>query len=226
MIENLPVWIEALFIVCCLFVIVHFYFSNGKPKILLAVFLLWSVFQGILAYTGFYQVTDTVPPRITLNLIPVIAFTIYGCLPKQRKWVLKNRNVECSTFMHTVRIPVEIGLYYLFINQMIPELMTFEGRNFDILAGITAPIVGLLYMKRKISKKVLLIWNVISLFLVLFIFVNAILSAELPFQQFAFDQPNRAVLYFPYILLASTIVPVVIYTHITDIIKLSSKTGA
>ncbi|GAA5221646.1 hypothetical protein GCM10025777_22760 [Membranihabitans marinus] len=103
---------------------------------------------------------------------------------------------------------------------MIPELMTFEGKNFDILAGITAPIIGFLWIKKFIGKKILIIWNVLALVLVLFIFVIGILSSELPIQIFGFEQPNKAVIYFPFILLPATIVPIVIYTHITDIIKL------
>jgi len=224
MVENLPIWIEVLFIICFLFTILQFYYSNGKPNSLMVFLLIWSLAHSILAFVGFYQITDTLPPRFGFVLIPVIALIIYGCLPKQRQWVIKNRNVERSTFLHTVRIPVEIILYYLFLDQMIPELMTFEGRNYDIIAGLTAPVIGVLLMKKKISKKGLILWNVFGLFLILFIFINALLSAELPFQQFAFDQPNRAISYFPFILLASTVVPIVIYTHITDIIKLSSKT--
>jgi len=103
---------------------------------------------------------------------------------------------------------------------LAPELMTFEGRNFDILAGITAPIIGLIYLKNIIGKRLLLVWNFLGLCLVLFIFINGVLSAELPFQQFGFDQPNRAITFFPFILLPSVIVPVVIWTHLTDMIQL------
>lgn len=122
--------------------------------------------------------------------------------------------------MHTVRLPVEIVLFGLFIYQMVPELMTFEGRNYDIIMGITAPIIGILLLKKRISKKALLIWNILGLFLVTFILVNGVLSAELPFQQFAFDQPNRGLNYFPFVLLPATIVPIVVWTHISDILIL------
>lgn len=60
----------------------------------------------------------------------------------------------------------------------------------------------------------------IGLCLVSFILVNGVLSVETPFQQFAFGQPNRALAYFPFILLPAAIVPIVIFTHITDIIKI------
>ena len=78
-------------------------------------------------------------------------------------------------------------------------------------------------MVQKASKKTLLVWNIIGLILVLFILFNGILSSELPFQQFGFEQPNRGINYFPFILLPATIVPIVIWTHLSDIIKLKKE---
>ncbi|WP_233632635.1 hypothetical protein [Parapedobacter sp. ISTM3] len=46
------------------------------------------------------------------------------------------------TMINVVRIPVEVVLCWLFINGAVPEMMTFEGRNFDIIAGITAPLIA------------------------------------------------------------------------------------
>jgi len=223
MIENLPAWIEILFVATCLTTIGLFHYSNGKPKRLTLIILLWSMAHSILAYTGFYQITDSMPPRFGLILIPMIIFVIYGILPKQQKWFLSKRNTNISTFLHSVRLPVEIVLYGLFINKMIPELMTFEGRNYDILMGITAPIIGILWLKNKIGKTSLLIWNYFGLALILFILFNGILSSELPFQQFGFEQPNRGINYFPFVLLPSTIVPIVIWMHLTDIIILRKE---
>ena len=223
MIENLPNWIALTFIVTCLLTIGLFHFSNGKPKRLTLLIIIWSVIQSILAYIGFYQITDTIPPRFGLVLIPTTFLIIYGLLPRQQRWFLKQRETKISTFLHSVRLPVEIVLFGLFTHKMIPELMTYEGRNYDILMGITAPIIGYLFMVQKASKKTLLVWNIIGLILVLFILFNGILSSELPFQQFGFEQPNRGINYFPFVLLPATIVPIVIWTHLSDIIKLKKE---
>ena len=223
MIENLPDWIDLTFIVTCTLTIVLFYFSNGKPKKLTLLIVAWSVMQSVLAYIGFYQITDTIPPRFGLVLIPATFLIIYGLLPKQQRWFIEKRDTKISTYLHAVRLPVEIVLFGLFTHKMIPELMTFEGRNYDIVMGITAPIIGYLFMKQIISKKTLLVWNVVGLILVLFILFNGILSSELPFQQFGFEQPNRGINYFPFVLLPATIVPIVIWTHLSDIIKLRKE---
>ncbi len=223
MIEDLPIWIDLLLLITCLLTIGFFYYSNGKPKRLTIVLILWSVVHSALAYNGFYQNMVAIPPRFGLVLIPSLLFIIYGLLPGQHEWLLKARNTKISTLLHVVRIPVEIVLFALFIYKMIPELMTFEGRNYDIIMGVTAPVIGYLFLKKKIGSKGLLVWNIIGLILILFILLNGILSAEFPFQQFGFEQPNRGILYFPYVLLPALIVPIVIWTHLSDIIILRKK---
>ncbi len=222
MIENLPTWIEIGFIATCILTIGLFHYSNGKPNGMTFLIVVWSIMHSVLAYTGFYQITDTSPPRFALVLLPVTALVIYGLLTKQKRYFQKKK-MRLSTFLHSVRLPVEIILFGLFTHEMIPELMTFEGRNYDIIVGITAPIIGLLYLKSKVSRQLLLLWNIIGLGFIFFILINGILSAELPFQQFGFEQPNRAINYFPFILLPATIVPLVIWTHLSDIINLRQE---
>jgi len=180
-----------------------FHHANGKPTMLTIFIVLWSVLQSTLAYFNFYQITDTLPPRFAIVLIPSTLLIVYGLLPKQSQWMFNNRNLRVSTFSHVVRLPVEIVLFYLFTHKLIPEVMTFEGSNYDIIMGITAPLIAWLFIKNKLRTSLLLMWN-------------------LPFQLISFDQPNRGMTYFPFILIPATIVPIVIWTHITDILKLRS----
>jgi hypothetical protein len=225
MIEGLPDWINWVFLLTMVLTIGLFHFANGQSRKLTLLIVVWSLGQSILAFTGFYTGTNLIPPRFLLVLIPVAVIIIFGLTEKRRIWIAQNKRIERSTFLHTVRVPVEIILFYLFTNKMVPELMTFEGWNFDILAGLTAPIVGLLWLKKNIGRRTLIIWNILALILVLFIFVTGILSSELPIQMFGFEQPNKAINYFPFILLPATIVPTVVYTHLSDIVALRKKTA-
>ena len=102
--------------------------------------------------------------------------------------------------------------------------MTFEGRNFDILSGISAPIMAwLAFRNGKINRPLLLIWNVLALLLLINIVTNAILSVPSPLQKFAFDQPNVGILYFPFIWLPSTVVPIVLFSHLVSFYQLLKK---
>jgi hypothetical protein len=107
----------------------------------------------------------------------------------------------------------------------MPQLMTIEGRNFDILSGLTAPVVYYFaFVKNKLGAKTLLAWNFICLAILVFTVTNAILSAPTPFQQFAFDQPSVAVLYFPFTWLPAIVVPLVYFSHLVCIRRLLKRT--
>jgi hypothetical protein len=78
--------------------------------------------------------------------------------------------------------------------------MTFKGNNFDILSGITAPIVAwLAFRNGKTNNNLLIVWNIFALLLLFNIVIIAAFSLPSPIQKFGLDQPNRAVMYFPYI---------------------------
>lgn len=189
-----------------------------KNKIVIGL-TAWLILQGGIAYTGVYtSQLDALPPRFIFAILPPFIFMGILFFTQKGRTFIDQLPLTKITWLNIVRIPVEMVLYGLFLAKYIPELMTFEGRNFDILAGITAPFVAYFGItKNKMSRSLLLLWNCISLGLLVFIIVNALLSAPTPFQQFAFNQPNIAVLHFPYIWLPSFIVPIVFFGHLVSI---------
>jgi len=97
----------------------------------------------------------------------------------------------------------------------------FRGQEFDILSGLTAPIMAwLAFRGGKTNRPLLIVWHLLAFGLLLNIVINAILSLGTPFQQFAFDQPNRGVLYFPFIWLRAIIVPIVFVSHVVSLWQL------
>ncbi len=125
------------------------------------------------------------------------------------------------TFVHVVRAPVELVLYALFTYGAVPEGMTFEGANFDVLAGLTAPLVWWFGFKRRtLPRSFLIAWNLVCIALLANIVVRAILSAPFPFQQLAFEQPNIAVFHFPFVWLPCCVVPLVLLAHLATLRKL------
>ena len=130
-------------------------------------------------------------------------------------------DLKMLTWLHIVRIPVELVLLWLFQNGQVPELMTFEGRNFDILSGLTAPLIIYFgFIKKSLSNKMIIAWNTLCLVLLFNIVGTAVFSAPFPFQKFAFEQPNIGVFYFPFVWLPGVIVPLVLFAHLSAIRKL------
>lgn len=221
--ENLPAYISILFGFTTILTAWLFYKAacNSKPVIL--IILIWLAIQAFIARSGFYIVTDTLPPRFLLLVLPpLLGIAGLFMTPKGRKFI-DSLDLKSLTILHIIRIPVELVLFLLFTYKTIPELMTFEGRNFDILSGITAPLIFYFgFVRKQLSPQIILIWNVICLGLLVNIVSNAVLSAPFPFQQFAFDQPNIAVLYFPFTWLPSCVVPLVLLSHLAAIRQLSN----
>jgi hypothetical protein len=222
MLETIPAYISAIFIATVLLTLYLFVRSTSNKTIVLIVSIVWLVLQGRIAYSGFYDDTETMPPHFSLAVLPALLGIVLLFVTREGRMFIDKINLRSITLLSVVRIPVELVLYWLYIHKAVPQLMTFEGRNFDIVSGITVPVIYFIcFTNHTISnRRVLLVWNIISLLLLINIVVNAILSLPFSFQQFAFEQPNVAVLYFPFVWLASFIVMVVLFSHLVSISRL------
>ncbi len=219
--QTLPPYIPLMFSLTTLLTVALFYKSANNSKTTVLILFIWLTIQTAIGFSGFYTVTNTIPPRFLILILPPLLLIIGLFSTSKGRQYIYSLDAKMLTILHVIRIPVEIVLYWLFINKTVPQLMTFEGRNFDILSGLTAPIVYYFgYIRKQLSRKVLLIWNFICLGLLFNIVVNAILSVPFPFQKFAFDQPNIAVLYFPFNWLPSLVVPLVLFSHLAIIRQL------
>jgi hypothetical protein len=224
--ENLPTFINIVFGLTTLLTVGLFYKATNHSKTTLVILFIWLAIQTVIGLSGFYIVTDTIPPRFLLLVLPPVLLIIGLFTTSKGRQYVDGLDIKILTILHTIRIPVEVVLYWLFVNKTVPELMTFEGRNFDILSGLTAPIVFYFgFIKDRIDKKQMLLWNFICLGFLMNIVVNAVLSAPSPFQKFAFDQPNIAILYFPFTWLPSCVVPLVLFSHLATIRQLLHDGG-
>ncbi|MGK0364684.1 MAG: hypothetical protein ACI85O_001742 [Saprospiraceae bacterium] len=229
MLPSLPIQDPAIFIFCTIATLLLFYWvlknSSLKPSTrngIMIGLIIWLTVQGLVANSGFYsEGLDALPPRFVLAFGPFFLLMIVLFLTEKGRAFLDSLPLYEMTWLNIIRIPVEIGLFWLAVGGAIPEIMTFAGRNFDILAGISAPFVAYFGIKkRKIGRVGLLIWNVVMLVLLINIIVTAILAAPTPLQQLAFDNPNYGILFFPYNWLPAFIVPVVLLGHFASIRQL------
>lgn len=228
--NHLPVYISLLFIFTTILTIVFFIgavkenHSTKKTVFVLIAIIVWLTVHALLSLNYFYTVTNTIPPRFSLATAPPLLAILILFITKKGRRFIDKLSPQILTQLHVVRIFVELILLWLFLYKLIPKLMTFEGRNFDILAGLSAPLITYFgFVKKSLSNKFMLAWNIAGILLLLNIVVNAILSAPFPFQQFGFEQPNIAVLYFPFIWLPCFIVPTVLFSHLVLIRQLSKK---
>ncbi|MCC7026598.1 MAG: hypothetical protein IT265_06560 [Saprospiraceae bacterium] len=219
--EQIPNYLNIFFGLTTLFTIGIFYWAANQSKFTLIILLSWMILQFIIGTTGFYTITEGIPPRFLLLVLPPFIFIGVLFSTTNGRLFIDGLNLRILTMLHIVRIPVELVLYGLYVYKVVPELMTFEGRNYDIVSGLTAPMIYYLgFVKKQFNTRLLLIWNFICLGLLFNIVVHAVLSAPFPFQQLAFDQPNIAVLHAPFNGLPSCVVPLVLLSHLAAIRQL------
>lgn len=219
--QDLPIYISVLFVLISIGTIYWFYRATGS-KTLLYVFAGWALIQTGLGLSGLYQDTEAMPPRIMLfGIMPTLVFIIASFISGKNKEMVAQTNLQTLTYFHSIRIPVEIVLTLLYSYGVISVYTTFEGTNFDIISGVTAPVVAFLCFRAgTMNKKVLMIWNVLCLLLLLNVVITAIFAFPSPFQSLAFEQPNIAPLYFPFNLLPTVVVPLVLYAHLIALRRL------
>lgn len=214
-------YVSLVFSLTTLLTVWVFYKASNNSATTLIILITWLALQAAVGLSGFYTTTDAIPPRFFLLPIPPLLAILFLFVTKKGKRYVDGLDAKMLTILHTIRIPVELVLFWLFLDGAVPQLMTFEGRNFDIISGVTAPLVFYFgYLIRSLDKRIILLWNFLGLALLINIVGNAVLSAPFPFQRFAFDQPNIAVLYFPYVWLPACVVPLVLLSHLATIRQL------
>jgi hypothetical protein len=219
MIET-PIWLNLVFIMLTFLSIYGLFASFRNYQVLFWV-LIVTVVSGFIGYSGFLYAPDAFPPRIPLIILPAILFLLWLFVSKTGKAALNEMDMAKTTYVHSIRIPVELGILALFNFGFMPESMTFEGHNFDILSGLSAPFVAYFgYTKKYLKRSFIIIWNTVCLGLLIQVVVTGILSAPTILQQIDFDQPNVAVLYFPFIWLPAVIVPIVMIGHLAALRRL------
>lgn len=219
-----PVYLYVVFGIAVIAALVLFYASSRYSLKVLLLFLGWIILQSCIAFTGFYTNTAVLPPRFLLLVLPPLLLTVLLFVTARGRRMLDQPDVRLLVLLHVIRVPVEIVLFGLYVEKYVPELMTFGGRNIDIVAGLTAPLVYYFgYVKNRLPRQVLIAWNIAGLALLLNIVIHAVLSVPTPFQQLAFDQPNIAILYFPFVLLPGLLVPLVLLSHLVTLRSLLKR---
>ncbi len=87
------------------------------------------------------------------------------------------------------RLPLELAMHAMAERGVMPEQMSYTGRNFDILTGVTALVVAPLVARGVGGRKLVAAWNVLGLGLLLNVVVVAVRSTPM-FRAFGDDALN------------------------------------
>ena len=219
--SELPIWIAVFFSVTVLVTIALLH-AAGRTRGIFIFLTGWTILQSALGASGFYTNTAAAPPRILLfGVLPTIVLIILVFRTRWGRALINAMDIRTLTWLHIVRIPVEVVLWLLVERGVLSPLMSVGGTNFDVLSGLSAPLIAVLaFRSGQVNRKLLLVWNMLCLLLLANVVITAAFGIPSPFQQHSFHQPNLAVLHFPFNLLPTVVVPVVLLAHLVVLRKI------
>ena len=230
----IPAYIDVFFVVLTFLLLIMIVFGyrsvliksdaaietrKRKVRRLAIPLLFWLLFLTKISGMNFLHNWSAMPPRMMVVFLPPLIFTIILLFSKSAKELIHHVPQHWLIAIQSFRIVMELILLMLFLENIIPQQMTFEGRNFDVLVGLSAIVVGYMSYKKKLSKNFIIGWNIFGLILLLIIVVVAMLSAPLPFRVFMNEPANTVIAYFPFIWLPGFVVPVAYCMHFLSLKK-------
>jgi hypothetical protein len=204
-----------------------------RPSILViggAVIVGWVALAIVLARAGFWETKPDDP----LTSPPTIAFGI--AVPT----ILGSLLVRSRTFKRWIsRVPLHllvgvqlyrvVGVLFLiaYAQDDMPAEFALPAGIGDVLVGLTAVTVAVVLLKQgeRRARPMVLAWCVFGILDLVVAVAAGFLSAPSPIQQLALDNPNAAIVSYPFVLIPTFAVPVSIMLHIYVIARLRTATA-
>ncbi len=200
-----------------------------KKKTQLWVFMgLWQLYMLSIASTGFFM-DFSFPPRFVLFLVlPALLFTgIFIYKNRNAKWI----HVIPSGWLIHFQI-FRVGVESLFVASVAAGVLhsqvTIEGYNYDMLMGISAPLIGfLVFTKSILPKRIAIVWNYMGLLIlasVVFLFITTTFFPEMYGAKEALLP--KAFGQYPFMLIPGFLMPAAVFVHILSIVQLTKASNS
>jgi hypothetical protein len=179
----------------------------------LAIVFAYIAIPGHLARTRALDGWAATPPPALLLILGLTVLTVLIVLSVLGARLAGGIPLAAVVLLQSFRIPVEWVLHRLALEGAAPVAMTWAGRNFDIVSGVTALVLGgALLRGGRIPRWVVLAWNVLGLALLANVVAIAVLATP-PFHRIP-GPPNLLPGAFPWVWLPSFLVQVALGSHL------------
>jgi hypothetical protein len=227
--SEIPIGVTTFFVVIVLVLAVAFVLATWRAGQVLGETLtvtwrwtigtagfvsLWLAATAILAAQGRLADWSTLPPPM-IKLVATAGLLTFFYAFSRIGWRLVNGlSVASLVGFQVFRVPVELVLLWLYRAGVVPVQMTFEGLNFDVLSGVSAPLVAWLVATNRLATRGVFLWNLVGLGLLINIVTIAILSTPLPFRVFLNEPANTFITQAPYVWLPVFLVQAALFGHL------------
>jgi hypothetical protein len=199
------------------------YMSGRAALRFTAALSAWFLYAGLLGYSGIARNAAMRPPGIAFVVVPVLVFiVIFVFKVRTSKWA-PAFPLWIIIGTQSFRIGVELFLHQLWINGVVPKMLTFEGANVDIFIGATAPVLAWLSTRGKIGMNLALAWNALGLLSLINVVTRAVLTAPGPLNLIHAEVPNLMLGTFPFLFIPGFFVPLAIALHVLAIRHITTR---
>jgi hypothetical protein len=185
----------------------------------------WMLVTALVAASGLLRRFDATPPPFVLLIVAVAAIGIAVPCSPVGSLLVRGLPLGALVGFQVFRFPLELLLHRAYVEGVMPVQMSYAGRNFDIVSGITAGALGLWLSRREAPRGIVAAWNLLGSALLVNIVAVAILSTP-RFAWFGADRLNTFVTYPPFVWLPAILVAAALAGHVLVWRRLVDHGGA
>src|SRR5215218_1572553 len=159
---------------------------------------------------------DTVPPTMLVAMIVSWAMALRIGLGPTGRRLAASTPLGLLVLVQAFRLPLELLMHRASNEGLMPVQMSFSGRNWDIVTGTSALVLGIAIVARRgrVARWLVGAWNAVGALLLANVLVVALLSAPTPLRVFMNEPANTWIAHAPWIWLPAVLVPAAIAGHI------------
>ena len=187
--------------------------ARGVAVTTLGAAAVWMGATWAAAQTGILRQADRQPPPFAVLVLAIVAIALTIAFSRFGRRLATFLPLWSLVGVQGFRLPLELAMHRMYERGIMPVQMSYSGRNFDIITGLTAIAVAALVWSGRAGRGVVMAWNVLGLALLANILVVAIVSTP-AFQFFGPEHVNVWVMYPPFVWLPAVMVLAALAGHL------------
>jgi hypothetical protein len=175
--------------------------------------LAWLVLTFLAAASGILRRFDVVPPPFAGFVLALIALGIAVPCSGIGTRLVRGLPLWALVGFQVFRFPLELLMHRAYVEGVMPMQMSYSGRNYDILTGISAGLLAWWLSRARVPAWVVHAWNLGGFALLVNVVAVAIVSTPI-FRWFGDERLNTFVAYPPFVWLPAVLVTAALMGHV------------
>ena len=196
-------------------------------SVIAAGLLAWLLYVGALGAFGVLRNAGLRPPGSAFVFLPVVLFMVLVVIRSRAAGrIALAIPLPLLIGAQTFRIGVELFFHQLWIDGLVPKMLTFEGANVDIVVGLSAPLAAWISTRGPAGLRAALLWNILGLLALANVATRAVLTAPGPLNVIHAEVPNLSIGTVPFVYIAGFFAPLAVALHILALRALAGRAAA